>query len=148
VSPLGGPVLLDMSAWARLLLGRVPAPESSRYEEAVRADEVLICEPFRLEALYSARGADEYLQLGEELAALPNVISGPATFRLALDGQAALAREPAVAHRVKPIDLMVAAIAHEHGLGVLHYDHDYDTIAAHSGLRVRSVWLAARGSLD
>ncbi len=73
--------------------------------------------------------------------------SGPAALRLALEAQAELARMPDVSHRVKPVDLLVAAIAHEHALGVLHYDHDYDTIAERSGLRLRSVWIAARGSV-
>jgi hypothetical protein len=30
---------------------------------------------------------------------------------------------------------------------VLHYDHDYDTIAAQTDLRFASVWLAQRGDL-
>jgi len=38
-------------------------------------------------------------------------------------------------------------VAHDNALGVLHYDHDYDTIVQHSALRVRSVWIAARGTL-
>lgn len=33
-----------------------------------------------------------------------------------------------------------------HDLAVLHYDHDYDRIAADSGLRFRSRWIAAPGS--
>lgn len=60
----------------------------------------------------------------------------------------ALAHTPAVSHQVKPVDLLVAAIADEHAVGVLRYDHDYDVIAEHSGLRLRSVWIAPRGSID
>lgn len=81
------------------------------------------------------------------LGALPFAASGPATLRLAIEAQARLAQAPGVSHRVKPIDLLLAVIAHEHGLGVVHYDHDYDTIAAHSGLRLRSVWITARGTV-
>jgi hypothetical protein len=33
------------------------------------------------------------------------------------------------------------------GVGVLHYDHYYDTLAAKTNLRFASVWLARRGSL-
>ena len=148
MSAYGGALLLDMSAWARVLLDRLGSSELSRFETAARAGEIMASEPFKLEALNSARGRDDYARLAERLAALPPAAGGPATLRLALDAQAELAHTPGVSHRVKPVDLLVAAIAHEHAVGVLHYDHDYDVIAEHSGLRVRSVWIAPRGSID
>ena len=42
-------------------------------------------------------------------------------------------------------DLIIAATAEEHGATVLHYDADYDRIAAVTGQPVE--WVAARGSL-
>lgn len=147
MSGYGRPVLLDMSAWGRVLLDRVPGDARERYETAVREGEVCTCEPFLLEALYSAREDDGYRRLAGQLGALPQVRSGPATMRRALAAQAELASTPGVSHRVKPIDLLLAATADEHRLGVLHYDHDYDVIASHSGLRARSVWIAPRGSM-
>ncbi len=50
-------------------------------------------------------------------------------------------------HRLAPIDLMIAACAHEAGAGVLHYDRDYDLIAKHTNLSFESVWLATPGTL-
>ena len=50
-------------------------------------------------------------------------------------------------HRLPPVDLLIAALADRHGLGVLHYDHDYDLIAEKTDLTFDSVWLAARGTL-
>lgn len=147
MSGYAGPVLLDMSAWARVLLERLDARDRGRFEHAVRANEVLTCEPFLLEALYSTRNGSDYDRLEKRLASLPEVASDPSTLRLALEAQADLARAPAVSHRVKPVDLLVAAIAHDHALGVLHYDRGYDTIAEHTRLRVRSVWVASRGSI-
>ena len=49
-----------------------------------------------------------------------------------------------------PLDLhhRLAAVADQQALGVLHYDHDYDTIAAHTPLTFRSVWIAPRGTLE
>jgi predicted nucleic acid-binding protein len=148
VSGYGGAVLLDMSAWGRVLLGRVPDDARERYEAAVRRGEVCTCEPFLLEALYSAREDEGYRRLAGQLEALPRVPSGPATMRRALAAQAELASTPGVSHRVKPIDLLLAATADEHRLGVLHYDHDYDVIASHSGLTARSVWITPRGSMS
>ena len=45
-------------------------------------------------------------------------------------------------------DLLVAALADQHGLGVLHYDADFDTLAGHTTLTFRSRWIAERGSVD
>jgi hypothetical protein len=42
-------------------------------------------------------------------------------------------------------DLLIAAAAEAGGIPVLHYDEDYDRIAAITGQEVR--WLASRGSL-
>ncbi len=147
MSAYGGPLLLDMSAWARVLLDRLDAGDRARFEEAVRAKEVLACEPFLLEALYSARDGHDYARLTDRLLALPRAAGGPSTLRLALQAQGELARTPDVSHRVKPVDLLLAAVAHEQALGVLHYDHDYDIISDRSGLRLRSVWIAKRGTL-
>ncbi|WP_372498508.1 PIN domain nuclease [Yinghuangia soli] len=43
-------------------------------------------------------------------------------------------------------DLIIAATAERHGLVVLHYDGDYDMIAALTGQVVR--WVAAPGTAD
>ena len=50
-------------------------------------------------------------------------------------------------HRLPPVDLLVAALADRHRLGVLHYDHDYDLIAERTDLEYESVWVAPRGSV-
>ena len=143
----GGPLVLDNSAWSRLLGGRVPEPTRRRWREALDRDEVLVCDPFRLEALYSARDADDYRALAEELGALRQAPCDDVVWELARAAQATLAEDRRVSHRVKPVDLLVAAVAHEQALGVLHYDPDYDTIADRSELRIRSVWIAPRGSM-
>lgn len=41
--------------------------------------------------------------------------------------------------------MLIAAAAAEAGVGVLHYDADYDTLA--TVLRFESRWIAPRGSL-
>ncbi len=43
------------------------------------------------------------------------------------------------------VDLLTAAIAEHHGAVVLHYDTDFDHIAAVTGQQVR--WVVARGSV-
>ncbi len=144
----GGQLLLDNSAWARVGLGRVAGAARERWERGVRADEVVVSPPFALEALYSARDAEDFLALTAELDGFRRVPANRETWQLAAGAQRALANDSAVSHRVKPIDLLLAAVADQHALGVLHYDHDYDTIREHSPLQFRSVWIAPRGSID
>jgi predicted nucleic acid-binding protein len=143
----GRPVLLDNSAWSRIINGQLSAPDRTRWESALDADEIVVCDPFRLEALYSARTARDYEELREELAALRQAPSDAETWQLALDAQAELAAARRVSHRVKIVDLLVAAAAAQHDLGVLHYDQDFDLVAEHSGLRYDSIWIADRGTL-
>jgi predicted nucleic acid-binding protein len=50
-------------------------------------------------------------------------------------------------HRLSPADVMIAACAHTAEAGVLHYDGDYDILAAKTSLVFESEWLAPRGSL-
>ncbi len=62
--------------------------------------------------------------------------------------QQELARNPAVSHRISMPDMLLATIASQHGLGVMHYDSDYDLLAEHTGLEFESVWIAPPGSVD
>lgn len=144
----GGGVLLDNSAWARVGLGRLGPADLRRFEHAVRADDVYVCDPFALEALYSARDAAAYEALHGELRGFRAAPGDGRTWQLAAQAQRALAADRAVSHRVKPIDLLIAAVADQHALGVLHYDRDYDVIRERSPLAFRSVWVAERGSID
>ena len=50
-------------------------------------------------------------------------------------------------HRgAKPVDLVIAAAAEAAGLSVLHYDSDYDRIAAVTNQPTE--WIAPSGTLD
>ena len=98
-----------------------------------------------LEAGYSARNADVHGELIEELLALPLVHIDEEVERRAIAAQRELAR--AGHHPLPPVDLMVAAVADRYELGVLHYDSDYDVLAAKTDLDFESVWLVPRGTL-
>lgn len=143
----GRAVLLDNSAWARVLLGRLPEGRLLPWSEALAADEVYTCPPFQLEALYSARDQQTYEALERELGGLRLASADDETWSMAQRTQRELSRAPGVSHRVKPIDLLIAAIAAQHSLAVVHYDGDFDVIAQHSSLDFGSLWIAERGSM-
>jgi predicted nucleic acid-binding protein len=138
-------LLLDNSAWARIVRGVVPDPRGSEIRERFAAGEVAVASPFLLEAGFSARAAAEHSALFERLLVLPFLGIDEQAERRALAAQSQLAR--AGHHRLPPTDLMIAAIAERHGVGVLHYDADYDLIRERTDLRFESVWLAEQGTL-
>lgn len=138
-------LLLDNSAWARL---RHPALSDERVDEIadlLEAGGIAACLPFLLEAGYSARTARDHANLLDELLGLPRARLDELVEHRAVNAQRQLAG--AGHHRLPPVDLLVAAIADRHGMGILHYDSDYDVIAERTDLRFGSEWLAPRGTL-
>ena len=84
--------------------------------------------------------------LGADLAQLREVPITRAVTNAALRAQRALAHVHPLFHRSVTLpDLLIAAAAAEAGVGVLHYDADYDTLA--TVLDFESRWIAPRGSL-
>lgn len=99
-----------------------------------------------LEWLYSARSSAVYREVVEELGGLEVAPLNQETAELALDIQGSLAEDQEGGHRsAKPADCLIAAIAQAAGLTVLHYDRDFDRIAAVTGQPTE--WLAEPGSL-
>ena len=138
-------LLLDNSAWARLADPALPQERLTEIADAIEAGRIGGCLPILLEAGYSARDARDHDGLLDALLALPQFEIDASVERRAVEAQRQLAHVGQ--HRVPPVDLLVAAIADRHGLGVLHYDHDYDLLAEKTDLEFESVWLAPRGAL-
>jgi predicted nucleic acid-binding protein len=138
-------LLIDNSAWARL---------SSEWLDPIRAATVAAwmielqlatCLPFLLEAGYSARSGSERAAMMADLAVLPRVELDDEIESVALDAQRELAEVGH--HRLPPADVIIAACAHTAGMGVLHYDGDYDLLVKYTSLHFESEWLADPGIL-
>lgn len=100
----------------------------------------------RLELLHSARSATEFAEIRQELAALRDCPIGREQWSRALEVYERLsARGGASQRSVKHPDLLIAAAAEAADVGLLHYDEDYERIAAITGQPTR--WLAPRGTL-
>ena len=138
-------LLLDNSAWARLLSGVVPAERAQAIAAWMEAGELVVCLPFLLEAGYSARSAADRKALMARFAEPPRVAIDGEVERVALQAQRELAEIGH--HRLPPADVAIAACAHPAEAGVLHYDGDYDVLAEHTSLIFESEWLAAPGTL-
>jgi predicted nucleic acid-binding protein len=144
-NPLGSArYLVDNSVYARAHHPLV-API---WSEGLRREQLVSCGPFAAEAVYSARNATEAVELVEELTeGMPYVEVGESAWRLARNAQLELAHISERFHRRPPIDFLIAAAAHEHGLGVLHYDRDYELIEQHTSLSFEARWVAGPGRL-
>ena len=136
--------LADTSAWA--WTRAIGGEQRAAFDEAVVNGDIATCATVRLELLYSTQNGDEFAQLDEDLAALPELMTDQAQWARAIEVYALLAQQGGLRHRaVKHPDLLIAAAAEAAEVEVLHYDEDYDRIAAITGQATR--WLAPRGSL-
>jgi predicted nucleic acid-binding protein len=138
-------LLLDNSAWSRLLQGAVPKDRANVIGDRMDQREVAICLPFLLEAGYSAQSAIKHRMMMAQFDEMPRITIDREVERIALQAQRELAEIGH--HRLAPIDVMIAACAHRVEAGVLHYDGDYDILAERTSLVFESEWLAPPGTL-
>ncbi len=138
-------LLLDNSAWARLASGRLGGDRAETVGQWMYDLQLATCLPFLLEAGYSARSGTERAAIMSDLTRLPRVAVDRDIERLAMQAQGELAELGH--HRLAPADLVIAACAHAAGMGVLHYDSDYDVLAERTSLVFESEWLAPPGAL-
>ncbi|MGQ0464533.1 MAG: PIN domain-containing protein [Sporichthyaceae bacterium] len=135
-------LLADTSAWNRSAHPAVVDEWIVRLER----DELATTGPVRLEVLYSARSAQDYVEICEDLDALHQVPFGQDAMERAQWVQRRLAEQHSLHHRsVQLPDLLIAAAAELAGAVVWHYDEDYDRIAAVTEQPMQ--WIAPRGSL-
>lgn len=134
------PYLIDKSALARMQHPRVQA----RLGPVIEAGEAATCAIVDLEVLYSTRSRFEHARTRRRREhAYRQVPLTEGIFQRAIEVQGLLAGQGR--HRLPIPDLIIAAAAEAAGMTVLHYDADFDTIAAVTHQRME--WVAPRGSL-
>ena len=131
--------LADKSALARVLVPIV----GERLGHLIQTGQVATCAVIKLEVLYSARNLVDYEVTRTRLYSLIDVPITPLVMNRALAVQYRLARTGH--HRLAIADLMIAAAAESADLAVLHYDADFERIAAVTGQPHE--WVAPPGTL-
>ena len=132
--------LIDKSALARMEHPHVQA----RLAPILEAGDAATCAVVDLDVLYSTRNHEEHERARSRRArAYRQVELTEAVFRRAIQVQGLLARRGQ--HRMPIPDLIIAAAAEAAGIAVMHYDSDFDRIAAVTGQPVE--WVAPVGSL-
>jgi predicted nucleic acid-binding protein len=133
--------LIDKSAWVRLVDSLV----DPRWPNALVSGALAVTGIAMIEILVSSRTAAEFVADRSDLDAMPRLAINERVIERALDVQGLMVR--AGTHRApSPADLIVAACAEVNGLAVLHYDKDFDLIAAVTDQPME--WLAPQGHLS
>jgi hypothetical protein len=132
--------MADKSALARL---RHP-PVAAALLPLIAEGQLAMCGVLDLELLYSARSHQDFVATRAELAGYPRFDVVQADFDRAIEVMEALARRGQ--HRAAGLpDLLLAAVAERHGVTLLHYDADFDLLAAVTGQA--ATWIVPRGSV-
>jgi predicted nucleic acid-binding protein len=133
--------LIDTSAVARMANPDV----AERLAPLIKGGMVATTAALDAEALYSARGADEYEELwNDRRLAYEYLPTNDEHWQAALSAQRELARTGR--HRAVGVhDLLTAVLAAAHNLTVVHYDSDFETAATVLAFEHR--WVLPRGTL-
>lgn len=134
---------MDTAVWTWVRDRRFPQLAEWFNAEA-RAGHVLVCDLVILELVRLARNERRARSLATRLAAFEAVAMPQSLWRRARDAQLAMA-SAGDHRRVPPADLMIAAAAEEAQVPLVHYDRDYERIAAVTELE--HVWFVADGTL-
>ncbi|MBA2752042.1 MAG: PIN domain nuclease [Actinobacteria bacterium] len=124
--------MIDTSAWVEFL--RDTGSAACTRVEALLGAEIAVCDPIRMEVLAGARDEAHLGRLRRLLATARAVPTGPAHY----DGGAALYRLCRLQGETprRMLDCLIAAVAVDAGIPVLHADGDFDVLARHTALKV------------
>lgn len=135
--------VFDTSA---LILAAEHRDAADRLRETIEADRLAITDIVLVEYLNGARNLAEYDRFALALGAAVRLRVEPRDWDRVLGVHRHLAASGAGHQRSVPVpDLVIAAVAERHGAVLVHYDADYDRIAAITGQRVS--WVIPRGSV-
>ena len=129
-------VLIDTSVWIAALRPGGSAVARQQVEQLLATSRAATTPVVVLELLSGTRSAREFRELKEDLDSLPHLeMTRPVwqrAYRLGYDLRRAGLTLPT-------IDVLIAALAVEHGCLLLHADRHFEQIAQRSSLRTRSL---------
>jgi predicted nucleic acid-binding protein len=140
---LDRPTLFDTGAWTWVRDRRFPEL-ATWFNAAVEAGLVLVCDLVILELIRLAPNQARAHEVADRLAAFESIPMSSELWARARTIQMALAAS-GDHRRVPPADLLLAGAAEEADIALLHYDRDYERIAAVT--KLRHEWLMPDGAL-
>ena len=130
-------VLVDTTVWVDFF-GDRPLPHVEALQELIEDDaDLCICGVILAEVLQGLRDEADHRKTKDYFEALILMPMRRGTYEKSAQIYRLL-RKKGVTIR-KPIDCMIASVAIEHNLPLLHNDRDFDNIAKHSKLKTVKV---------
>jgi predicted nucleic acid-binding protein len=142
-APLTRPSLVDTAVWTWARDRRFPEL-AEWFNTEVRSGRVLTCDQIILELIRLAANQTRAHDLARRLSAFDSLAMPQDAWSRAREVQLAMASD-GDHRRVPPADLLIAATAERAGVPLVHYDQDYDRIAAVT--RQPHLWFVAHGAL-
>ena len=137
------PALVDTSVWTWARDRRFPHL-AAWFNHEVRSGRVLVCDLVVLELVRLAPNGPRAVELAARLSAFAGVPAPRDLWSRAREVQLLLAEDGAH-RRVPPVDLVIAVTAEAANVPLVHYDRDYERIAAVTRLDER--WFVPPGTL-
>lgn len=137
------PALVDTAVWTWVRDRRFPGL-AEWFNTGVRSSRVLVCDLVRLELVRLTPNRERAAELAKRLAAFDTVPMPESLWGRARDVQLSMAQS-GDHRRVPPPDLLIAAAAELANVPILHYDRDYERIAAITGQE--HAWFVPDGTL-
>ena len=127
-------VLVDTNVWIDFFADR-DEPHVATLQELIENEEdIFLCGVILAEVLQGIQSDTEFFKTKEYLGDLIFLPMRQATFLRAAEVYRSL-RKKGITIR-KPVDCMIASVAIEYDIQLLHNDRDFDHIAKYSSLRV------------
>jgi predicted nucleic acid-binding protein len=137
---------MDLFDTSALILAAHHAPTADQLRGTIEAGRLAVTDIVIVEYLNGARNLAEYDRFVWAFDAAARLRTEPEDWDRVFVVHRLLAETGAGHQRsVSVPDLVIAAVAERHGADLVHYDGDYDRIAAVTGQPVR--WVVPRGSV-
>ena len=127
-------VLVDTTVWIDFFADRSEPYVAALQGFIENEEDLCLCGVILAEVLQGIRSDADYIETKDYLADLIFLPMRQLTFVRAAELYRSL-RKRGVTIR-KPIDCMIAAVAIEHDIRLLHNDRDFDNISKHSKLKI------------
>jgi len=127
-------VVVDTSVWIDFFSGRSARHVETLEQLLAAGDDVCLCGVILAEILQGIRSEIDYRKTKAYLEALLYLPMDRRTFERAAEIYRSL-RKKGVTVR-KPVDCMIASVAIEQDIPLLHNDRDFDPVEKHCGLEV------------
>ncbi len=127
-------LLVDTSVWIDFFAGRSVPHVASLEGSLNQGDDICLCGVILTEVLQGIRSDSEYRKTRTYFDSLVFLPMHHTTFVRAAEIHRSL-RKRGVTLR-KPVDCMIASVAIEHGIPLLHNDRDFDPVERYCGLSV------------